>query len=319
MSSKRTDMKVGRQTLSVSNLDKVLFPRDGITKGDLIAYYREVAPVLLPHLRDNPLTLQRYPDGIDGPSFFEKHIPRGLPEWVDRAEITSPEGHREKTIYMVCNDEPTLVWVANMAAIVLHVWTSRAATIEEPEFVFFDLDPGEKCTLKTLASSAIAMRDLLGEIGITTLVKTSGGYGLHIAVPLARGYTYDAAKMFAEAVASQMHGRHPELVTLERSLKKRDQSLVYLDFQQVGRGKTIVCAYSVRARDRAPVSTPLDWSEVEAFARKRTASPLEAFAAFNMRTTPKRVAKDGDLWSGKAWQKQKLEPAIAKAREMWAP
>ncbi|HET9029427.1 MAG TPA: non-homologous end-joining DNA ligase [Candidatus Aquilonibacter sp.] len=303
--------------MSVSNLDKVLFPRDGITKGDLIEYYRAVSPWLLPHLHNAPLTLQRYPDGIDAQSFFEKNVPRGLPDWVDRVALSSPGGTRAKTTYMLCNDEATLTWVANMASIILHVWTSRVPTIEEPDYVFFDLDPGERCSLKTLATTALAMRDLLHEIGIATLVKTSGGTGLHVVVPLAAGYSYDAAKMFAEIVAGQMHARHPHLVTVDRSLKTRDAALVYLDYLQVGRGKTIVSIYSVRARDGAPVSTPLDWSEVEALARKRTAEAAAAFAQFNMKTTLKRLATDGDLWSGKAWKKQKLEPAIRKAQKTW--
>ena len=316
MSGKRTEIRVGNRILSLSNLDKVLFPRDGITKGDLIAYYRAVSPWLLPHLANAPLTLQRYPDGIDAQSFFEKHLPRGLPEWVHRVSLTSPGGQREKTTYMLCNDEPTLVWVANLASIILHVWTSREPTIEEPDYVFFDLDPGERCSLKTLAQTALAMREVLGEIGMTPLIKTSGGTGLHVVVPLVRGYTYDSAKLFAELIAGHVHARYPELVTLERSLKRRDESLVYLDYLQVGRGKTIVSAYSVRARDGAPVSAPLEWTEVEALQRKRS-SPADSFAQFNMRTILKRLESTGDLWSGRAWKRQKLEPAIAKARKRW--
>lgn len=318
MSTQRTAVQVDGRALSVSNLDKVLFPRDGYTKGDLIAYYRAVAPYILPHLRDCPLTLQRYPDGIEGPSFFEKHLPKGLPDWVPRESVTSPEGHRSHTTYMLCNDEPTLVYVANLASIVLHVWTSRVERIEEPDYVFFDLDPGEECSLKTLATTALELRALLKEIGIDLLVKTSGGMGLHAVVPLAAGYSYDTAKLFAEIVAHQLAQAHPELVTLERSLKKRDATLVYFDFLQVGRGKTIVSAYSVRARDGAPVSMPLDWSEVEAYARKRSGAPWDAFAAFTMRTASKRLARDGDLWSGTAWKKQKLESAIKKAQRVWA-
>jgi bifunctional non-homologous end joining protein LigD len=314
----RTPVTVGKRELSLSNLDKVLFPRDGYTKGDLIAYYRGVATWLLPHLRDCPLTLQRYPDGINGPSFFEKHLPKGLPDWVERTSLSSPEGTRAKTTYMLCNDEATLTFVANLASIVLHVWTSRVETIEEPDYVFFDLDPGEKCTIKTLAAVALEVRDLLASVGLTTLVKTSGGMGLHVVVPLAEGYTYDAAKMFAEIVAHRLAHEDAGRISLERSLAKRDQSAVYFDFLQVGRGKTIVSAFSVRARDGAPVSTPLAWDEVEAFARKRAGVPADVFAAFNIKTTPKRLERDGDLWAGKAWKKQRLEPAIAKAQKAWA-
>ncbi len=272
---------------------------------------------LLPHLQERPLTLQRYPDGIDGFSFFEKHLPKGLPDWAARASLTSPGSSRAKTTYVVCNDEATLVYVANLASIVLHVWTSQVETIEEPDYVFFDLDPGETCTIKTLAAVALEVRDLLASVGLNALVKTSGGMGLHVVVPLAAGYSYDAAKMFAEIVAQRLAHDNPKAITLERSLAKRDTSAVYFDFQQVGRGKTIVSAYSVRARDGAPVSTPLDWTEVEAFARKRSGVPADVFTAFNLRTTPKRLERDGDLWSGKAWKKQRLEPAVTKAQKLW--
>ncbi len=316
MSASKVEVNVDGRTLNLSNQDKVLFPRDGYTKGDLVRYYRDVAPFILPHLRDIPLTLQRYPDGVDAQSFFEKHLPRGLPSWVPTVPVSSPGGRRETTQYMVCNDEATLTFVANLASIVLHVWTSHLKTIEEPDYVFFDLDPGEECTLKTLAGVALEMRDLLAEIGITSLTKTSGGMGLHVVVPLAAGYGYDAAKIFAEAVAKHLAQADPKRVTLDRSLKSRDQSAVYLDYLQVGRGKTIVSTYSVRARDGAPVSTPLDWSEVEAFAKKRGA-PWDAFAKFNIKTTPTRLKADGDLWSGKAWKKQRLEPAIKRAQKAW--
>ena len=316
--AQRTPTIVGKRQLSLSNLDKVLFPRDGYTKGDLIGYYRSVAPWLLPHLRDCPLTLQRYPDGIDAQSFFEKHLPKGLPDWAERATLTSPEGQRAKTTYMLCNDEATLVFVANLAAIVLHVWTSRVATIEEPDYVFFDLDPGEQCTIRTLAAVALEVRDLLASIGLTALVKTSGGMGLHVVVPLVSGYSYEAAKMFAEIVATRLAHEDSARISLERSVAKRNQSAVYFDFQQVGRGKTIVSAFSVRARDGAPVSTPLVWDEVEALARKRSGVPADIFATFNLKTTPKRLERDGDLWSGKAWKKQRLEPAIGKAQKAWS-
>ncbi|HUA09338.1 MAG TPA: non-homologous end-joining DNA ligase [Candidatus Acidoferrales bacterium] len=306
MASKRSDLRVDGRTLSVSNLDKVLFPRDGYTKGDLIDYYRAVAATILPHLERRPLTLQRYPDGIGKESFFEKHVPKGIPDWVHTTTLDSPEGRRERTTYIVCDDEPSLVYIANLASIVLHVWTSRVGAIEHPDFVFFDLDPGEKCTIKTMAQTALALRDVLAAVKIKPLVKTSGGMGLHVAIPLADGYSYDAVKVFTEAVARHLTKAQPELVTLERTIARRDEHLVYLDYVQVGRGKTMVAPYSVRARDRAPVSTPLDWSEVEAFARKRTGVPSEVFAAFTMRTTAKRIAREGDLWGSKAWRPQHL-------------
>jgi bifunctional non-homologous end joining protein LigD len=306
VASARSELRVGSRTLSVSNLDKVLFPRDGFTKGDLIAYYRGIAPVMLSHLRDRPLTLQRYPNGIEAESFFEKHVPKGAPEWIRTVTLSSPEGRRERTTYLVCNDEASLAFVANLGAIVLHVWTSRVDAIETPDFVFFDLDPGEQCTLRTIARVALTLRELLAAVKIEALVKTSGGMGLHVVIPLAPVYTYDDVKLFAEAVARQVEHGDPEHVTLERATARRDRRAVYLDYVQIGRGKTMVSAYSVRARDGAPVSTPLDWSEVEAFARKRSGVPSDAFAAYTMRTAPRRVARDGDLWGPPVWRPQHL-------------
>lgn len=319
MAEQRTSVRVGSRTLSLSNLDKVLWPRDGYTKGDLIEYYQGVASVALPHLRGRPLTLQRYPNGIDGPTFFEKHIPRGLPDWVDRVTVPTPGGSRSHTTFPVCNDAASLSYFANLAAIVLHVWTSREPELEEPDFVIFDLDPGEECTLQNLASVALTVRELLGEIGLQPLVKTTGGYGVHVIVPLVAGYTYDTAKLFAELVARHAAGALGERATLQRTIAKRSQSAVYIDFVQVGLGKTIVAPYSVRARDGAPVSTPLEWAEVEAFARKRGAiAPADEFAKFTIRTTPKRLEREGDLWGAKRWKKQRLEPAIVKAQRLWS-
>jgi bifunctional non-homologous end joining protein LigD len=161
--AERVVVTVGSRRLSLSNLDKALWPRDGYTKGDLIDYYRSVAPVILPYLKDRPLTLQRYPDGIDGFSFFEKRLPKGIPDWVARVTTSSAEGGKKVT-YIVCNDEPTLVYVANLASILLHAWTSRVKSLDEPDFVFFDVDPGEACTLKTLATVTLGIRDALAAI-----------------------------------------------------------------------------------------------------------------------------------------------------------
>lgn len=315
--AQRVSEKVGARTLSLSNLDKVLWPRDRYTKGDLIEYYRCVAEVIVPYLKDRPLTLERYPNGIDAQSFFEKNLPKGAPEWV-ASVTTSAAEQGKKVTYVVCNDEATLVYVANLASIPLHAWTSRVQSLDEPDFVFFDVDPGEKCTLKTMATVTLGIRDALQEIGLQGLVKTSGGMGLHVFVPLAAGYTYDNAKLFAEFLARHVAGTFGEHVTLERSIKKRSQSAVYLDYVQVGRGKTYVVPYSVRARDGAPVSTPLEWSEVEAYARKRgSVAPWDEFGKFTIVTTPKRLRAKGDLWAGKAWKKQRLEPAIARAQKVW--
>jgi bifunctional non-homologous end joining protein LigD len=316
---KRVEARVGSRTLSLSNLDKILWPTDGYTKGDLIAYYQTIAPHALTHLKGRPLTLQRYPNGITGEAFFEKQMPRGTPDWVEHVTVPTTTGSRSRITFVLCNDTPTLVYLANLATIVLHVWTSRVPALEEPDFIIFDLDPGERCTLRTLATVAMSVRDLLAEIGLKTLVKTTGGYGLHVIVPLQSGYSYDTAKAFAEVVARHAAQELGENVTLQRSIAKRPQNAVYLDYVQVGLGKTIVAPYSVRARDAAPVSTPLHWAEVEAFARRRaTTAPADEFAKYTIRTTPKRVEREGDLWGARNWKKQPLEPAIRKAQRLWS-
>ncbi|MBV9718950.1 MAG: non-homologous end-joining DNA ligase [Candidatus Eremiobacteraeota bacterium] len=318
MAVARVARRIGPRTLSLSNLDKVLWPRDGYTKGDLIEYYAQTASPVVAHVRERPLTLQRYPDGIDKQTFFEKQIPRGTPDWIDRVTLPTPGGRRSDTTFIVCNDAAALVFLANLAAIVLHIWTSRIPALEEPDFVIFDLDPGESCTLKTLATVTLVVRDLLGDIGLKSLVKTTGGYGLHVIVPLASGYSYDTAKLFAEIVARRAAGELGKLATLERTIAKRPANAVYIDYVQVGQGKTIVSPYSVRARDGAPVSTPLHWSEVEAFGRRRSATaPADEFARHSIKSAPKRLEREGDLWGPKYWKKQRLEAAIAMARRLW--
>jgi DNA ligase D-like protein (predicted polymerase) len=182
MAEERVSAQVGSRTLSLSNLDKVLWPRDRYTKGDLIAYYEGVAPYMVPHLKNRPLTLERFPNGVDASAFFEKQIPKGMPDWVDRVVAPTPGGSRNQTTFVVCNDAPSLVYLANLAAIVLHIWTSRIPDLDEPDFVIFDLDPGERCTLRTLSAVALTVQRLLEEIGLKVLVKTTGGYGLHVVL-----------------------------------------------------------------------------------------------------------------------------------------
>ena len=317
MAEQRVAARVGRHNLSLSNLDKVLWPRDGYTKRDLIGYYQNVAKVMIPYLRGRPLTRERFPNGVDGESFFEKNMPKGMPDWVDRVTVGSPEGHRSKVTYVVCNDEASLVYLANLAAIVLHIWTSKIGSLQDPDFIFFDLDPGERCTLKTLAKVTLAVRDLLKEIGLSPLVKTSGGMGLHVVLPLAPGHTYGPVKIFAELIAHRIAAALGKLVTLERMIANRDATAVYFDYVQVGHGKTMVAPYSVRARDAAPVSWPLAWEEVEAFERSRAPVPADVFAKYTIRTVPKALEKEGDRWSGRSWKPAKLESAIGRARKLW--
>ena len=314
--ARRTErtLEIGGRSLTLSNEAKVLWP-DGYTKGDLVAYYQAVAHVMLPHLAGRPLTLQRYPDGIEGPSFFEKAAPRGTPEWVRTVALASDGGTREVR-YVVCDDEATLIFTANLAALVLHVWTSRLPKIDAPDYLLFDLDPWEGCTLATLARVALAVRDMLVQIGLVPLVKTTGGSGLHVMVPLAPRFTYAFVKGFAELVAHRVHEAEPERTTLERTLTKRRNGTVYLDWVQVGRGKTYVAPYSPRARAGAPVSFPLAWEAVEAMSRKRAADTEPEFARYSLRTVPQLLERKGDAWAG-AGKGQNLEAALLRAQERW--
>ena len=306
---------VDGRTLQFSNLEKVLWPRDGYTKGDLIAYYRAVAPFALPHLTGRPLTLERYPNGIDGAGWWEKQVPRGLPDWV-RTVATDASTRREQLTFIVCDDEATLALVANLAAIVLHVWYSRTPTLDVPDFILIDLDPWEGCTLATLARVALAVRDELTTIGVAPLVKTTGGSGLHVVVPLEPRYDWETAKGFSELLARRIHDVVPEHTTLERATAKRPAGTVYLDYLQVGKGKTYVAPFSVRPRDGAPVSLPIGWDEVEAMRRKRAKETLPEMARWTIRNVPALVAKRGDPWA-EGWTAHDLETAVNRARSLW--
>ena len=205
------------------------------------------------------------------------------------------------------------MYFANLAAIVLHVWTSHIPTLDEPDYVLFDLDPGERCTLRTLAAVALGVRDLLKEIGLQPLVKTTGGFGVHVVVPLAAGYSYDSAKIFAEIVARRAAGELGDRATLQRTIAKRPNDAVYVDFVQVGMGKTIVPPYSVRARDGAPVSTPLHWEEVEAFARRRgNGASRRRVCKVQDGDDAERLKSEGDLWAGNGWKPQRLENGLGR-------
>jgi bifunctional non-homologous end joining protein LigD len=315
VSSRKSALAVGGRTLQVTNLDKVLWPRDGYTKGDLIAYYRAVAPWLVPHVQGRPLTLERYPNGVDEAGWWEKHIPKGVPAWVPTV-ATAPSTTSEPIEFIVCNDEATLAYVANLAAIVLHVWYARTPTLDVPDFILIDLDPFDGCSLATLARVALAARDELAAVGVAPLVKTTGGSGLHVVVPLAPRYDWDQAKGFAELIARRIHDVAPEQTTLERTIARRPPGTVYLDYVQVGKGKTYVAPYSVRARDGAPVSMPIAWSEVEAMRRKRAKETGPEMLRWNVANVPKLLAKNGDAWS-EGWAPHRLEKVVAAARSLW--
>jgi bifunctional non-homologous end joining protein LigD len=285
--------------VALTNPDRVLFPEDGITKRELVDYYRRVARWLLPYVADRPLTLQRWPIGIHGPSFFEKQVPRGAPSWI--ATSTQPStGKRSETTYPLANDERSLLYFANLATITLHVWASRTGSPGRPDFYLFDLDPFEECTIATLGRVALTLKNVLAETKLAARVKTTGGKGLHVIAPIPAKATYEQARSFNEGVARTMKLAMPDEITLERKKADRPHGTVYFDWAQLGRGKTLVPPFAVRARIGAPVSMPLAWDEVEALAERRTRRPTpEVFRAWNMTNVPAILAEHGDPWEGR--------------------
>lgn len=304
------------QTVEIKRPEKVLFPKERYTKADLAGYYAAVAETMLPYLEGRPLSLQRYPDGIDGMSFFEKNVGRGAPEWLKTAVVSGSEDGASVR-YIICDDRQTLAYLANLAAITLHVWTSRVGSLDEPDFVFFDLDPGDKCPLRRLAAVALGLRDLLVEIGLRPLVKSSGGSGLHVLVPLGPGYGYDLVKTFGEVVARRIVDLMPDDVSLERSTRRRPEDAVYFDFVQIGRGKTMVAPYSVRAFAGAPVSMPLDWREIEKAKSSRARDARSLFLTWTIKTVPALLKRSGDPWKGAARRPRALESAVKALRAKW--
>jgi len=257
----RVEVEVEGRRLSLSNLDKVMYPAVGFTKGQVIDYYTRIAPVLLPHLRGRPLTLKRYPNGVEGQHFYEKQCPSHRPEWV-RTEAV-PTGNR--TIdFCVCDDLPTLVWVANLADLELHPSLSRAEAIERPTAMAFDLDPGPGAGLARCCEVARLLRDALDGLGLECRVKTSGSKGLQVYVPLnAEEVDYDGGtKPLSQALARHLESQHPKLIVSSQRKELR-RGKVLIDWSQNDEHKTTVCVYSLRARERPTVSTPLDWDELD--------------------------------------------------------
>jgi len=284
MPVRRVPVEIDGRTFSVGNLDKVLWPADGYTKADLMRYYLAVGPYLLPHLADRPLVFTRYPDGISGPSFYQKDIPAGAPGWVRTFPYRAATGR--VLDFVLCPDRATLAWVASQACIEIHPWLSRTGTLDCPDWAVFDLDPAPPATFADALPLAFALRRVLGELGLSSVPKTTGAAGIHIYVPLAPGYTYRQVREFVRRVAMAMKRAFPARVTLERSVDKRGGH-VYIDYLQNVRGKTLVAPYGVRPSPGAPVSTPVTWDEL------RTVDP----SRFTIVTVPRRVMDRGDLFA----------------------
>lgn len=244
----------------MTNLDKVLYPQSGFTKGEVIDYYARIAPALLPHLRDRALTVVRYPDGVEGKHFFEKNSPSHRPDWVRTEPIYS--GERAGTIdFCVADSLPTLVWLAQLAALELHPSLSLVTALDRPTVLAFDLDPGAPATIVECCRVALLVRELFGRFGLECFPKSSGSKGMQVYVPLNRELTYETTKPYARAVAEALEAAEPDLV-VARMTKKLRAGKVFIDWSQNARSKTTVAAYSLRAREAPTVSTPLSWDEV---------------------------------------------------------
>jgi bifunctional non-homologous end joining protein LigD len=296
-------VKKGTRELKLSNLDKVFFPVEGITKGDLLEYYRAVAPVLVPHLKDRPFTMVRWPDGIEAGRFFQKDAPSHMPEWIPtfRTLVSTRESPRKKkwVNFPVVNDELALLWMVNMGCIDMNAWYSRIDKPDRPDFVLFDLDPSPDVGFKETVQVALLVKQALDAFGLVGFPKTSSGEGMHVLVPVERRHTYDDTRQFAEIVAGAIARTNRGLATTEWTKSKRRGVLI--DSNQNGEGKTIASAYSVRPRPGAPVSTPLRWEEVN-----EKLDPL----SFTMGKVLERVRKHGDLFEGVLTTRQRLNDAL---------
>jgi bifunctional non-homologous end joining protein LigD len=296
-------LNVDGKPLKFTNLNKVFYPREKYTKRDVLNYYDAVADLILPYLKDRPLSLKRYPNVIDSEFFFQKDAAKSFPDWLRTEKIQS----EEKFInYVICNDRATLLYLANLACIDQNPWMSRVGSLENPDFMLIDLDPYH-CEYDRIVEAAQLVREKLTMMGLQAFPKTTGGDGMHLYVPLEPVYTYDQVRSFAEIIARMVAGERPDLFTTPRTVAKREKGKVYYDYMQVREGSTISAPYVLRAYPGAPVSTPLRWSEVT-----RGLSSQQ----FDIRNAPDRFARLGDLFAPVLTLKQRLEDAIGMIEKM---
>jgi bifunctional non-homologous end joining protein LigD len=296
----KAELVVKGRKLAVSNLNKVLYPKVGFTKGQVIDYYIRIAPVLLPHLQDRPLTMKRYPNGVDAEFFYEKNCPSHRPRWVKTAKVWS-EGNNRIMDYCLANDLPTLVWAANLADLELHTSLARKKDVAQPTMMVFDLDPGAPADIVQCCQVGLWLRDLLAEMKLRSFAKTSGSKGLQLYVPLNTAVTFDQTKDLSRALAQYLEQQHPDLVTSNMSKALR-KAKVFVDWSQNDEHKTTICVYSLRAKEEPTVSTPVTWEEVENCWKKKNSDLLK----FRSDKTLARAEKMGDLFAPVEKLKQKL-------------
>jgi bifunctional non-homologous end joining protein LigD len=295
-----TMVEVEGRSLKLTNLDKVLYPDTGFTKGQVVDYYARIAPVLIPHLKGRPLTMKRYPGGVNEEYFFEKNAPKHRPDWVQTTPVWS-EGNNRTMHYLMGNDLPTLVWIANLASIELHPSLSLGKDIETPTMIVFDLDPGPPANIVQCCQVGLWVRELFDHFGLKSFPKTSGSKGMQIYVPLNTKTSYDETKPFAHAIARLLEQEHKELVVSDMKKAVRTNK-VFVDWSQNDQHKTTISVYSLRAREHPTVSTPIEWREVEEALKKKDAARL----VFEAKDVLARVEKMGDLFSEVQTLKQEL-------------
>lgn len=302
MANVKTPVAVAGRTLTITNPTKLLWPEDAITKAELIEYYTQMAPYLLPYLRDRPLVLTRYPDGIHGKSFYHKDAPNGTPDWMRTWPFRAEDDRILQ--FLVAQEPAALTFVANLGAIELHPWLSRCASPDNPDWAVIDLDPSEGCTFKEVVTLARLVRQILAAVRIEGFPKLSGATGIHIFCPCGPGYTYAETAAFCEAIGRVLLKVYPQKVTLERMVARRTGK-IYVDYLQNRRGQTITAVYGVRPMPGAPVSAPVTWAEIEAGPPR-----------FTIRTVPGRLRQVGDLFAPVLTMAQDLSRATAELNEM---
>jgi bifunctional non-homologous end joining protein LigD len=284
----------------ITHPEKILFPADGITKGELASYYEAIAPVMLPHLRRRPITMERFHRGIGAPGFFQKDVVKGFPEWLKRVEVPK---HGGTVHHPIANDVRSLLWLANQNSITIHVWPSRLPNLYNPDICIFDLDPTDESDLDTLRAVALQLRELLRELGLPSWIKTSGSKGFHIAVPLNGKSEFGEVARFAHTVGRVLVSRDPDHLTQE--FHKFDRGgRILVDTGRNGYSATYAATYTVRARPGAPVSAPCTWEEIE----RGEVGPK----TFTLRTMAQRIAATGDLWADMLESKQSLKLPIKR-------
>lgn len=289
------ERKIGKHTITITHPDAIWFPKSGITKGQVVEYFERIAPIMIPHMKNRPVTMHRFVDGITGKDFYHKDAPEYFPKWIKRFEVEKKDDGI--TNYVVCNNEATLVYLAQQACLTPHTWLSRIDKIKYPDLLIFDLDPSPKQTFSFICEVALRIRDMMEAVNLVPFVKTSGSKGLHVTVPLKRLYTFDVVRDFAKTVAQALAQEDPKNITTEIRKDKRKGRL-FVDINRNAFAQTAVAPYAVRAREGAPVATPLFWKELH--KKKLTAQ------SYTIKNIFRRIARTGDPWQDMMKSARKL-------------